>query len=667
VDPSRFDDLARVLSNTGARRTLLRALFGTMLGSAAIDETMARKRAKGKNRGNDRDERRDRHDDRDDSQDRERQADQRLQAERRGKTGKRRKKKRGRGNGSGPSEPPPAACCGTKSCPDPEPGSTRSECDYAGQSFAGQDHDGSTFRGIDGRGATFNQTDNHGSVFAEACLQGARFRRARLDGSTWGDACLFGADFAGADLGDDLTLFDNALFCNTVMPDGSVNDRDCGRATACCRREAEPGPACQAAADCADQPCRTKTCQNGTCAYDEVFTGPSPNALCTFCCDGDCCLSPANQCNTQNSCCAPNCEGRVCGPDGCGGGGTCGPCSVQAGRRCTAAGQCVCDSRSCPDGCCDANKDCWPGDTVQRCGQDGASCQTCGAGQGCINQRCVACTPQCAGRQCGPDGCGGQCGECDGLLCDDETGQCLCTASVCPGCCSNGPGNPGVCRFNQANTCGTNGQQCVNCLPPGSCNAQGQCVCTPDCGGKECGSDGCGGQCGSCRPGEICDDPIPGRCACLADSCPTGLQCCPADGTDRCLRPNGEVCGQSGDCCSSTCCGGTCCEQRCCGESCCDPGQFCCDGVCCDQPCCGGVCCGRGQPCCSGVCCCGTGEFGQNCCGDNGDTCCFTCEGPCSVCCGNDCRTANTCQCGDDEECCSGNCASDGFCRPAGE
>ena len=59
------------------------------------------------------------------------------------------------------------------------------------------------------------------------------------------------------------------------------------------------------------------------------------------------------------------------------------------------------------------------------------------------------CVPQCEGKQCGPDGCGGTCGTCTGTdVCNEQTGQC-------------GP-------------------------------------CQPNCEGKECGDDGCGGECGTC-------------------------------------------------------------------------------------------------------------------------------------------------------------------------
>ncbi len=59
------------------------------------------------------------------------------------------------------------------------------------------------------------------------------------------------------------------------------------------------------------------------------------------------------------------------------------------------------------------------------------------------------------------------------------------------------------------NGCGEN----INC---GSCLGEKVCVdgtcqagsCTPDCSGKECGSDGCEGTCGTCELGELCAEGI---------------------------------------------------------------------------------------------------------------------------------------------------------------
>ncbi len=71
------------------------------------------------------------------------------------------------------------------------------------------------------------------------------------------------------------------------------------------------------------------------------------------------------------------------------------------------------------------------------------------------------CTPSCAGRMCGDDGCGGVCGECaDGQICDE---------GVCVGC-------------------------------------------EPQCAGRECGDDGCGGSCGTCPADFICTEG-----ACISD------------------------------------------------------------------------------------------------------------------------------------------------------
>jgi len=96
------------------------------------------------------------------------------------------------------------------------------------------------------------------------------------------------------------------------------------------------------------------------------------------------------------------------------------------------------------------------------------------------------CVPQCEGKQCGPDGCGGKCGSCTGTdVCNMETGQCVPCEPKCEGkqCGPDGCGG----------TCGT-------CTGTDVCNEEtGQCVpCEPKCDGKECGPDGCGGECGTC-------------------------------------------------------------------------------------------------------------------------------------------------------------------------
>ncbi len=86
------------------------------------------------------------------------------------------------------------------------------------------------------------------------------------------------------------------------------------------------------------------------------------------------------------------------------------------------------------------------------------------------------CTPQCTGKECGPDGCGGSCGTCGSELTCDGSGQCV--------------------------------------------------ACTPQCAGKQCGPDGCGGQCGACGTGEVCDSS--GVCQEVGKS--SGCGCATAEG-----------------------------------------------------------------------------------------------------------------------------------------
>ena len=99
-----------------------------------------------------------------------------------------------------------------------------------------------------------------------------------------------------------------------------------------------------------------------------------------------------------------------------------------------------------------------------------------------------ACTPTCAGKQCGDDGCGNANG-----------------CGACPG-----------------------GAACVN----NSCQGG---ECQPTCSGKQCGDDGCGNPtgCGTCPNGASCDN---------ANQCVGGTG--PGPGSDACgLCAPGTSCG----------------------------------------------------------------------------------------------------------------------------
>ncbi len=177
--------------------------------------------------------------------------------------------------------------------------------------------------------------------------------------------------------------------------------------------------------------------------------------------------------------CVPDCEGKACGGDGCGGW-------------------------------------CW------EC-QDHQACMLVGAGErACV----VADPPQCEGKVCGPDSFGGSCGKCpDGWSCGDAGG------CVPDGGCAAVPAG-GQCVIGSRVTCDEGVLEVVVC-PFRECvetDAGAVCAspeCVPACFGRQCGDDGCGGSCGACGPGESCEGGF-GVCVPEAEGCggeDVGAQC----------------------------------------------------------------------------------------------------------------------------------------------
>gem|GEM_PF-5916488 len=254
--------------------------------------------------------------------------------------------------------------------------------------------------------------------------------------------------------------------------------------------------------------------------------------------------------------CVPNCQGKECGDDGC--GGSCGECAANkdcvlghcvygcgsiGGRGCCYGDYllrceysknklwvhncaergltCGWDAGALFYGCvpppglpdpegeypmeCDFN--CYPYCPKEyECGNDGCGgvCGECEPGQVCAQRKC--CTPSCEGKECGSDGCLGWCGDCpEGFWCTDfyrcaygygcvptktpGCKSCACLRCVCdmdPYCCE--VEWDARCSYICDNYCG-------GCLP-----------CPETCGDKECGPDGCGWVCGTCPEGKICQD-----------------------------------------------------------------------------------------------------------------------------------------------------------------
>ena len=450
--------------------------------------------------------------------------------------------------------------------------------------------------------------------------------------------------------------------------------------------------------------CIFHPCSNGCCAFGQKCHG---GQCCTAdcvgkqCgddgCGGECPGCPQGmECDDGQCVCQPDCAGRDCGPDGC--GGTCTP-GCSGALYCSAQGTCECAVVLCGGSCCSAGQICANGQCCapscagKNCGADGcgADCGLCDPGVNCVDGVCQApCEPDCDGKICGLDGCGGSCGGCVNATCDLD-GTCACDPGTTPcgaNCCAPGQAcHQGACCAPACagKECGPDGcgGECSSCANGWDCQT-GICVCQPACAGKECGLDGCGGTCApGCTGNENCQE---GTCTCL--NVPCGDACCPPGhwcDSGQCACPaecTGKECGP--DKCGGTCppgCGtnqhcteGQCfCDGAACGESCCDPGQGCYQGACCAPDCegkicgpngCGGSCglCGSEQECVDGQCTCDDVVCGAACCEsfqvcDQGACCtpaCFAewqcgddgCGGPCPPgCTDNETCTDHACEC----------------------
>jgi hypothetical protein len=339
-----------------------------------------------------------------------------------------------------------------------------------------------------------------------------------------------------------------------VPADGCPSCGDCGENESCDPLTSQCvacQPSCEGKA-CGDDGCGGSCgdCPPGyTCDEDEL--------------DGD----PADfQCQP----CVPNClnslgQVKQCGDDGC--GGSCGACppskplcdDAQGEGVCVeCAAQCEhpllpgtimeCGPNNCPAGCldvglkpCKNQKDCDPG---QQCNAVTGMCVACGSCGSCpmgwicdveteIDPEiyvCEICTPNCNGKECGDNGCGGMCGVCpNGFdciegLCIKEcnpTAGCFgkeCGPNGCPhGCMENGTeecGPFGACP--EGTLCDPNENMCVPCSGNcGQCSEGEYCapgyICMPkpdlcDENGWECGDDGAGTSCGDCPAGKECVD-----------------------------------------------------------------------------------------------------------------------------------------------------------------
>lgn len=207
-----------------------------------------------------------------------------------------------------------------------------------------------------------------------------------------------------------------------------------------------------------------KTVEYGIAMIKLLFddTSCTPNCYDRQCgddgCGGSCGTCDSGLfCSTSGLCledCIGDCSSKVCGDNGC--GGSCGSCS--SGYNCND-GQCTkeCGANSCGGSCgsCPSGVACVSGECencVSECNVPEKSCsgnlvigcefisstcerwgspQECAPDYVCKEGTCVYdpdCVPNCTNKMCGPDWCGGSCGDCsNGYQCDSG----VCEEKMC--------------------------------------------------------------------------------------------------------------------------------------------------------------------------------------------------------------------------------------------
>ena len=333
---------------------------------------------------------------------------------------------------------------------------------------------------------------------------------------------------------------------------------------------------------------------------------------------GSCGSCPGKGRCVDGACCAQQCEGKECGDDGC--GGECGACddALDCTTESCVAGQCfsAIPSSSCviDDACVDVGT-LQPDDPCQGCRptyaqqawsalDDGT---ICGAGAFCVGGACCDPVAACAGKVCGPDGCGGFCGAAGDGACAGPQDACEDGLCVCQPACDGKACGPDGC----GGSCGAAGDG--GCAVPGEvCLEDGSC-CMTVCLDHDCGDDGCGGSCGTCAQGfcsdgvctDACDGEPCGAVCCTAGVCHEGACCtpwclgrdcggdgcggfCGETGDGSCAEPD-DVCTILGECCTPDCEGKVCGSDGCAGKcGVCTDGDACLDGLCLPEVCASG-------------------------------------------------------------------------------
>jgi len=297
--------------------------------------------------------------------------------------------------------------------------------------------------------------------------------------------------------------------------------------------------------NCLVSPCNkpgTRTCNAGTwgkctskipCEYCGNGFCNNVNENCATC-PKDCKCPAGQSCDTTKKICT-----ATCGNGKKDSGETCKTCpwdvKCPSGQSCNTSGICV---PTCGNGRVDAGENC------TTCPKD----IKCPSSYRCQNGVCL-CVPQCSGKQCGSNGCGGSCGACSyGKTCNTSTNQC---ESNCGNGkvdsgenCSNCPSDvkcssPKVCQNGQCvtpqNPCGNgtcdNGETCSSCAKDCGCTWPMQCI-----------SGVCKKTC-NCNSSQYCDNNV---CKPYYTVQVVGSGCKTVNGLNLCLSASSDKCTSSG-------------------------------------------------------------------------------------------------------------------------
>ena len=368
----------------------------------------------------------------------------------------------------------------------------------------------------------------------------------------------------GTPCGDDLVCVDGACVCDPDCGGKQCGDDGCGDVCGTCPdpQVCTPDGLCETPVVCGDDACDAaeEDCQScpadcGACTGCEV-TGEPGCSGCTcevFVCDfmPSCCgVAWDDMCAMlceigPDGCgCAPQCDGKECGDDFC--GGSCGSCDINW--------SCIQGSCSPLPILCEVDADCLPyedGDACNGtfhcdldesppwCKVDPAMLVPCQLPPD-LSPFCntTACDPVTGACPVTPTNEGGACDDDDLCTIDD-----LCVEGACAGspvvCTDGNPCTEDACDPDTAGCVFLPLDDQSPCGDQGVC-VEGQCVCVPDCDGMECGDDGCDGSCGECAEGDYCAGG-----ACITPFCGNGL----IEGNEECDDGNADT----GDGCTPEC------------------------------------------------------------------------------------------------------------------